>query len=120
MRSLSFYAGVTRRRVRLKRPPSGSRLRRAGVNAVDAVVGEARRTAEDEHVAGPENQPLLGVAAPEAADVERRIVAQRDRNHRCRFVFLVFVPVRAHLGGRCIVVDQAGLGAGGIARDAVP
>ena len=90
------------------------------MDAVDAVVGETRRTAENKKVAGPEDEPLFGVAAPQAADVERRIIAERNGNDRCRPVVLILVPVRAHSGGWCIIVDEAGFGAGRNVRNAVP
>ena len=71
------------------------------MDAVDAVIGKACLAAEHHHIAGFQHNALLGVAALPAADVEHRIVAQRDRHDRRREVRLVLIAVRAHAWRRC-------------------
>ena len=59
--------------------------------AVDAVVEHARGAAEHEHVARPEDEAPLGIAAGQAANMEGGIVAEGNRYHGRPCVLLVLI-----------------------------
>ena len=63
------------------------------MDAVDAVVSHARGPAEDNHVPRLEKQPPLRPRALQAADMESRVIPQRDRDYRRRGILLVLVAV---------------------------
>src|SRR5215813_14142113 len=53
-------------------------------------------------------------------NVELGGIAERDGNDGCGLIVLVPIPVRAHLGAGTVAVNEAGLGAGGAARQPIP
>ena len=57
------------------------------------MVEIARGAAEDEHVAGPQDEAPAGIAAPRPAEAERGVVAERHRNDRGARVFLILVAM---------------------------
>ena len=88
----------------------------ARMNAGDAVVGVARRAAEDEEIAraklhiGPRLVPAGGVAEPEHTGV-----AKAERDDRIVGPF-VLVLVQARSRGVVVEVDQRGVGTVPIGR----
>ena len=106
---------VTRRSVRLIRPPPGSRVEEPAIDAVDAVEAQPRRAAEHDRVARAELDRPGRAFALGAAPAKQRRVAERQRQHGRIEILLVAVLVQPHSGVRVVEVDQAGLGSRRIA-----
>jgi hypothetical protein len=90
------------------------------MNAVDAMVGHARRAPEHHHVPGFEDHSPLGSCALQPADVKGCIITQRDRHHRRCAILLVLVAVRPHLRAPLVKVDEASFGRCGVGGDGIP
>ena len=106
--------------VRLIRPPSASKRRRAGIDTVDAMEGKPRAATKDQHVAGIEAKRTGRIAALEPADAEQAGIAERNRDHGSGENGLIAVLVQAHFRCRPVKVDQAGLRRMRIVGNAVP
>ena len=93
------------------RPPSGSSVERAEADAVDAVVGEARRRRRTpRRRRSRAGSRRSGRSAPAPPMRKSAGIAEADRQHRPGEVRLVGVAVQAHARLRAVVVDEAAVG----------
>ena len=100
---------VTRRRVRLIRPPPGSSEEEPG--KIFSTPWNINRAVPAHHnnIAGAQFELFCRIAAPQTAVTETATVAERNRDHWRGKIILVAVLVQAHPRGRIVEIDQAGL-----------
>src|SRR5947208_3580975 len=101
-------------------PALRQQRRRARHDAVDAVKGQTRLTAEHDGIAGGELYDIGRIAALRPADSKETGIAERKRDHGRRKIALVTILMQPHLRRGMIIVDETTLGGMRIARERFP
>src|SRR5215208_970101 len=98
---------VTRRKVRLIRPPSGNSIEVPGM--MRSTPWKASRACRLSTTASPEaSRNERGcIATAGAANPKQAGVAERQRDHRRREILLVAILMQAHLGRQTVLIDEA-------------